>query len=171
MGNRHRNACPSNIYSAADGEILIFCLAESHWHTVAKLMRREDLIGSERFKDHAARFAIADEVDAIVSAWTRAHRRDELVETLLERGVPCAPVRSIAEVVADPEVQRRRMLIDSEFPARGKIRVLGSPLKLSAAGDTAPTRPPALGEHTAEILMTVGIDDAALAHLRDDGVV
>lgn len=171
MGNRHRNACPSNIYSAADGDVLIFCLNESHWRTVARLMRRRDLIDSERFRDHAARFAIADEVDAIVTTWTRAHRRDELVEILLEHGVPCAPVRSVAEVVADPEVEARRMLIDSESSTRGKIRVLGSPLKLSAAADTPPAPPPTLGQHTAEVLATIGIDAAALARLRNDGVV
>lgn len=173
MGNRHRNACPSNIYPAADGEILIFCLSEAHWATVARLMRREDLIGAARFKDHAARFAIADEVDGLVTEWTRVHRRDELVETLLEQGVPCAPVRSVAEVAADPELARRRMLIDSEFPARGKIKVMGSPLKLSD-GDYAAQRlrpPPALGEHTAEVLATVGIDSAALDRLRADGVI
>ena len=170
MGNRHRNACPSNIYSAADGDILIFCLSESHWRTVARLMRREDLLESDRFQDHAARFAIADEVDAIVTTWTRAHRRDELVEILLEHGVPCAPVRSVAEVVADPEVEARRMLFDSESVTRGKIRVLGSPLKLSAAADTPPAPPPALGQHTAEVLASIGIDAAALARLRDDGV-
>ena len=171
MGNRHRNACPSNIYSAADGDVLIFCLSESHWRTVARLMRREDLLDSDRFRDHAARFAIADEVDAIITTWTRAHRRDELVEILLEHGVPCAPVRSVAEVVADPEVEARRMLIDSEYATRGEIRVFGSPLKLSAAADTPPAPPPTLGQHTAEVLASIGIEAAALARLRDDGVI
>jgi crotonobetainyl-CoA:carnitine CoA-transferase CaiB-like acyl-CoA transferase len=173
MGNRHRSACPSNIYPAADGEVMIFCLSEAHWDTVAKLMRREDLIGSERFKDHAARFAIADEVDGLLTEWTRVHQRDELIETLLEQGVPCAPVRSLAEVAADPELARRQILIDSEFPTRGKIKVLGSPLKLSGGGYAGQQLrpPPGLGEHTAEVLATVGIDSAALGRLRADGVI
>jgi crotonobetainyl-CoA:carnitine CoA-transferase CaiB-like acyl-CoA transferase len=173
MGNRHRSACPSNIYPAADGEVMIFCLSEAHWATVAKLMRREDLIGSERFKDHAARFAIADEVDGLLTEWTRVHQRDELIETLLEQGVPCAPVRSLAEVAADPELARRHILIDSEFPARGKIKVMGSPLKLSEGGYAGQRLrpPPALGEHTAEVLATVGIDSVALGRLRADGVI
>src|SRR5437660_9698793 len=79
MGNRHRAACPSNVYETADGEILIFCVSEAHWRTVARLMRRDDLLHSARYKDHVARFAIADEVDAVVTEWTRVHRRDELV--------------------------------------------------------------------------------------------
>lgn len=171
MGNRHRNACPSNIYHSADGEILIFCLTEDHWHTVARLMHRQDLIHSKRYKDHAARFAISDEVDGIVTDWTRGHRRDELVDILLKHGVPCAPVRSVAEVVADPEVAMRRMLLDSKSAARGAIRVLGSPLKMSDEVKIDPTAPPELGEHTAEVLAKVGIDSNALARLREEGVV
>ena len=173
MGNRHRAACPSNVYETADGQILIFCVSESHWKTVVRLMDREELLTSVRYKDHAARFAIADEVDAIVSEWSRAHGRDELVQILLEHHVPCAPVRTVAEVVADPETKRRNMLLESEFPTRGPIAVLGSPVKLSD-GDysrAALNPPPALGQHTAQVLAAVGIEAQELEELRADGVV
>jgi crotonobetainyl-CoA:carnitine CoA-transferase CaiB-like acyl-CoA transferase len=173
MGNRHRAACPSNVYQTADGEILIFCVSEAHWRTVARLMRREDLQHSSRYKDHAARFAIADEVDALVTEWTRVHRRDELVQILIEHRVPCAPVRTVAELVADPETKRRRMLLDSQFPTRGPIQVMGSPIKLSEGGNAqAPLMPPpALGRHTAEVLAAIGIETHELEHLRAQGVV
>jgi len=173
LGNRHRNACPSNIYPAIDGEILIFCLTEAHWRTLARLMRRADLISLPGYQDHASRYAIADEVDGIVSAWTRQIRRDDIVELLIEQGIPCAPVRSVGEVTADPELTRRRMLIDSEFPTRGKIKVMGTPLKLSAADDVARpvAPPPMLGEHTAQVLAAIGIDGAELAKLRSEGIV
>jgi CoA:oxalate CoA-transferase len=173
MGNRHRAACPSNVYETADGEILIFCVNESHWKAIVGLMHRPELLRSARYKDHAARFAIVDEVDGIVSEWTRAHRRDELVQILLEHRVPCAPVRTIAEVVADPETTRRDMLIDSEFPTRGSIAVLGSPIKLSESDYSriSLNPPPALGQHTAEVLATVGIDAHELEELRVEKVV
>jgi crotonobetainyl-CoA:carnitine CoA-transferase CaiB-like acyl-CoA transferase len=172
MGNRHRAASPSNVYQTADGEILIFCVSEAHWRTLARLMEREDLLESSRFKDHAARFAIADEVDEMVTEWTQAHQRDELVRILLEYGVPCAPVRSIAEVVADPETKRRRMLLDSSFPTRGPIQVIGSPIKLSDIDSShPPVPPPALSQHTAEVLQTIGIEIAELEQLRSEGVI
>jgi crotonobetainyl-CoA:carnitine CoA-transferase CaiB-like acyl-CoA transferase len=173
LGNRHRNACPSNVYPASDGEILIFCLTETHWRTLARLMRRDELVDLPRYKDHASRYAIADEVDAVVSAWSTQMRRDDIVASLLEHGIPCAPVRSVGEVTADPEVARRQMLIDCEFPSRGKIKVLGTPLKLSADYDAAGrvVPPPALGEHTAEVLATIGIDSAQLTALRNNGII
>ena len=159
LGNRHRNACPSNIYPCSDGDILIFCLTESHWRVLAKLIGRYDLLDSKRYDSHAKRYAIAGEVDALVGEWTRTRRRDDLVAIFIEHRVPCAPVRSVAEVTADPENVRRRMLIDSESAVRGRIKVMGSPLKFSEADDhRPPAPPPMLGEHTAEVLATLGVD-------------
>ncbi len=172
IGNRHRNACPSNIYPASDGEILIFCLTETHWRGFARLMGRAELLDDPRFADHAARYAIADEVDGLVAAWTRTRARDAIVAMLLEHGLPCAPVREVAEVVADPELTRRRMLIDSAYPTRGPIKTMGAPLKLEALPEPAAIAPPpALGAHTDEVLSSLGIDPAMLADLRAAGVL
>jgi formyl-CoA transferase len=173
LGNRHWGACPTNIYPASDGEILIFCLTEAHWRTLAKLMRREELIADPRCKNHGARLKIADELDGIVADWTRAQARDAIVQILIEAGIPCAPVRSIEEVVADPEVAERRMLIDSDYPTRGAIKVAGTPIKLSDAPDSSRStrRPPELGEHNAEVLASIGIGADELESLKRDGVI
>jgi crotonobetainyl-CoA:carnitine CoA-transferase CaiB-like acyl-CoA transferase len=173
LGNRHRNACPSDVYPARDGEVLIFCLTEPHWRSLARLMGREELTNEPRFKDHATRLANVDEVDRAVTGWTRGLGRDELIGTLTGQGVPCAPVRTIEELVADPEVARRGMLLDSEFPSRGAIKVAGSPIKMSQAPQPERPwlRPPLLGEHTAEVLASIGIGAAELERLRGDGVV
>jgi CoA:oxalate CoA-transferase len=173
LGNRHWGACPTNIYPASDGEILIFCLTEAHWRTLAKLMRREELIADPRCKNHGARLKIADELDSIVADWTRPQARDTIVQTLIEHGIPCAPVRNIEEVVADPEVAERRMLIDSDYPNRGAIKVAGTPIKLSDAPDSSRStqRPPQLGEHNAEVLAAIGIGADELESLKRDGVI
>jgi crotonobetainyl-CoA:carnitine CoA-transferase CaiB-like acyl-CoA transferase len=173
LGNRHRNTCPSDVYPAADGELLIFCLTEPHWRALARLMGREELIAEERFKNHAKRLANVEEVDRAIAGWTRGRRREELIAALIGAGVPSAPVRTIEELTADPEVARRGMLLDSEFPTRGAIKVTGLPIKLSESPRPELTRmrPPVLGEHTAEVLASVGIDAAELERLRAEGVV
>ncbi|MGH7813468.1 MAG: CaiB/BaiF CoA transferase family protein [Candidatus Binataceae bacterium] len=173
LGNRHWGACPTNIYPAHDGEVLIFCLTEPHWRALTTTIGREDLLDDPRCKSHATRLQIADEVDGIVSDWTRGQARDAIVETLMTAQVPCAPVRDVEEVVNDPEVAARRMLIETEYPARGKIRVAGTPIKLSDAPDTnVPLRrPPTLGEHTAEVLASIGVGAEQFEQLRRDGVV
>ncbi|MGO9453712.1 MAG: CaiB/BaiF CoA transferase family protein [Candidatus Binataceae bacterium] len=174
LGNRHWGACPTNVYPARDGEILIFCLTEAHWRTIAKLIGREDLITDPRCASHGTRLRIADELDGIVADWTRNHARDEMIQILIAEGVPCAPVRQLEEVVSDPETAMRGTLIESEFPNRGPIRVAGSPIKLSDAPQPKPEslrRPPALGEHTEEVLASVGIDPEELKRLRAEGAV
>jgi crotonobetainyl-CoA:carnitine CoA-transferase CaiB-like acyl-CoA transferase len=173
LGNRHWGACPTNIYPARNGEILIFCLTEAHWQTLAKLMGHDELIGDPRCRNHGARLKIADELDAIVSEWTRVQERDAMVERLIEAGIPCAPVRTVEEVIADPETAQRRMLIDSDYPTRGPIRVAGTPIKMSAAPDAGRPmrRPPELGEHNAEVLGSIGIGADELEHLKRDGVI
>jgi len=136
-------------------------------------MGREELIGDPRFENHATRLANVDEVDRVVAGWTRGKRRDELIAALIAEGVPSAPVRTIEELTADPEVARSRMLLDSEFPTRGAIKVAGSPIKLSESPppERPRMRPPVLGEHTAEVLASVGIDAVELERLRGAGVV
>ena len=173
LGNRHWGACPTNIYPARDGEILIFCLTEAHWRTLAKMIDRAELIDDPRCKNHGTRLRIADELDGFVSDWTREQARDAMVNRLIEAGIPCAPVRSIEEVITDPELISRRTLIDSEYPTRGPIRVAGTPIKLSDAPDSSrpARRPPELGEHNAEVLGAIGIDAEELERLRRDGVV
>lgn len=174
LGNRHWGACPCNVYPTSDGgEVLIFCLTERHWRSCTKLMNREDLLGDPRYRSHGSRFRIADEVDALMAAWTGTLKREAIIEMLLAEGVPCAPVRTVEELIADPDVAERGMFVASEFPTRGPVKVLGSPLKLSEAplDPGALRRPPALGEHNAEVYAALGIDALELEDLKRSGVV
>jgi crotonobetainyl-CoA:carnitine CoA-transferase CaiB-like acyl-CoA transferase len=174
LGNRHWGACPCNVYpTSAGGEVLVFCLSEVHWRTVAKLMGRDDLLCDPRYESHGTRMRIADEVDSVVAGWTRTLARDAIIEMLIAEGIPCAPVRTVEEVIADPEVQERGVLIQSEFPTRGPVRVMGLPMKFSEMpyDPKSIRRPPALGEHNAEVFGALGIDAAELERLKRDGAI
>ncbi|MGH8012199.1 MAG: CaiB/BaiF CoA transferase family protein [Candidatus Binataceae bacterium] len=170
MGNRHPSACPCNTYPAADGEIQIYCLTEQHWRIFARVIGRADLLADARYQDHASRYRIIEEVDALVVQWTRRYPRDDIVARLIAEGVPCAPVRTIDEVANDPELERRGLINRTEYPNRGEVSVLGSVIKLGEDG-AAMARPPELGEHTAEILAALGISGGELEQLRRDGVI
>jgi CoA:oxalate CoA-transferase len=173
LGNRHWGVCPTNIYPASDGEVLIMVLTEAHWRALAKLIGREELIGKPQYRDHGTRMAVADELDEMLSGWSRPQRRDDIIRILIDAGIPCAPVREIEEVVADPEVTERGTLIDSTYPTRGQVKVAGSPIKMSAIGpeEMPRVRPPELGEHTEEVLTSIGITRERIAQLRADGAI
>jgi CoA:oxalate CoA-transferase len=173
LGNRHWGVCPTNIYPASDGEVLIMVLTEAHWRALAKLMGHEELIGKPEYRDHGTRMAVADHLDEILSGWTKPQRRDDIIEALIEAGIPCAPVREVEEVIADPEVTERGTLVDSTYPTRGDIKVAGSPVKLSAITpeEMPRVRPPELGEHTEEVLTSIGFSPERIAQFRVEGAI
>jgi formyl-CoA transferase len=122
--------CPTNIYPASDGEVLIMVLTEAHWRVFAKLMGHEELLAKPEYRDHGARMSIADQIDEMIFAWTRPQRRDDIIRIVMESGIPCAPVRQVEEVVNDPEVTERGTLVASNYPGRGDIKVAGSPAQM-----------------------------------------
>jgi CoA:oxalate CoA-transferase len=172
LGNRHPTTCPCNTYPCADGEIWIYCLTEANWQQLARLMGREELIAQPEYKDHQSRYKIVDEVDAIVSKWSSTYQRDDLVRLLIANSIPCAPVREIDEVAADPELAQRHVVRDGNIADHDDIKVLGSAIKMSGLrGDEVPPHVPELGEHTAEVLQRVGVSADELEALRRDGIV
>ena len=148
-------------------------LTEAHWRVFAKLMGHEELLAKAEYRDHGARMNIADQIDEMIIAWTRPQRRDAIIRIVMESGIPCAPVREVEEVVTDPEVAERGTLVASNYPGRGDIKVAGSPVKMSAITreEMPHRRPPELGEHTEEVLMSIGISRERIAQLRAEGAI
>ena len=101
------------------------------------------------------------------SAWPRA----SLLRALTEAGVPSGAVRSVTEALADPQLEAREMVVPLDHLTAGPIRVLGTPLKLSDTPASVRTPPPALGQHTVQILRgDVGMDGSAIRRAIADGV-
>ena len=135
-------------------------------------MSREELITHPDYKDHQSRFKLVDQVDAMVGKWSSTKKRDDLVTLLIANNIPCAPVREIDEVAADPELAERHVVRSGTIADYDDIKVLGSAIKMSGLrGDEIPPHVPELGEHTAEILQRLGISADELEALRRDGIV
>ncbi|MEA2776525.1 MAG: CoA:oxalate CoA-transferase, partial [Acetobacteraceae bacterium] len=115
--------------------------------------------------------AAGDARRAALEAWCAARTVDEIVTTLLDLGVPVAPVRSIPEVVKDPHVWAREMLVKMEDPVAGEVYVPGVTVKMShTPGRIGPV--PAPGQHTDEVLgRLLGFDAERLQSLREAKVI
>jgi formyl-CoA transferase len=93
------------------------------------------------------------------------------MKLMADAGVPCGACQDTGEVLADPHLKAREMIVDIDYPTRGAYQTVGCPIKLSDS-PAAVTRPPLLGEHTAELLgQMCGLDADTVARLRDKGVV
>ena len=173
-GNRHGGLAeaPYNVYPATDGYIAIICVGDVHWRSLLTAMDRQDLADDPRFASLGDRVAHMDEVDAAVSAWTAMQSKEALFALLLAHRVPCAPVRSLDEVVNDPHMHERGSLQWQDHPELGRIVVQHSPLRF--AGDPLRELDPSrkLGADTYALLQErLGLSPEAVAALRDDKVV
>jgi CoA:oxalate CoA-transferase len=173
-GNRHPALAmaPYNVYPARDGHVAIFTASERHWHSLARVLGREDLLTNPDYATTPARARKMEEIDALVEGWTRERAKDEVLAVLTEAHVPCAPVRTAREIVQDPHLLARGTWVDVEHPRRGKTRVPISPVRLHGAAPATVARPaPLLGQDTDRVLgELLGLEARELARLRAAGV-
>jgi len=173
-GNRHGGLAeaPYNVYPATDGYIAIICVGDVHWRSLLTAMGRQDLADDPRFASLRDRVAHMDEVDAAVSAWTAGRSKEVLFADLMAHRVPCAPVRSLDEVVHDPHMHERGALQWQDHPELGRIVVQHSPLRFAGSPlrELQPSR--ALGADTDALLQErLGLSADTVAALHDAKVV
>ncbi|PZU56820.1 MAG: CoA transferase [Sphingobium sp.] len=164
-GNRHGGMAesPYNVYPTKDGYIAIICVGEAHWRSLARVMDAEALADDPRFTTLTARVAHMDLIDATVSDWTRQHATADLFEWLMEAHVPSAPVRTLEEVINDPNMHARGALTHIDHPEYGRIVVQQSPFCFDGVPRVplTPSRP--LAADRAEILAgQLGLDDETI---------
>ena len=123
-----------------------------------------------RFKTLEARWENREALDAIIADWTRHRSKHEVMRLMGDAGVPCGACQDTGEVLADPHLKAREMIVDMEYPQRGTFQTVGCPIKLSASPVTV-TRPPLLGEQTDTLLSEIcGVPPEDLRGLHDQGV-
>ena len=163
---------PYNVYPASDGYVMILAGDNHRWRRLCELMGRPELAEDARFATSKARAANVDEVDEIVSAWTRGHTREALMAMLNGADVFCGIVKELPEVMTDPHLHARGMLREIDDPRLGRITMWTSPLRMNAEAPVPQSFAPALGADSDEFLRTeLGLDAAAIASLRERKVI
>ena len=172
-GNVAFTGSSTGVYTTSDGHVAISAGAsDAVWGRFCEIIGRGDLVRDAGFATAAARRDRRDEVAAIVQAWTAKRPKAEVVSVLATAGVPAAPVNNVAEMVADPQVQAREMFVEREHPVYGRLKLTGSPLKMSETPGRVRTLAPAPGEHNEEIFCgLLGHSQDELARWRKEGVV
>jgi formyl-CoA transferase len=174
-GNQLGQTVPSTIYPCAPGGpndyVFINAWERPMWLAMLGVMGRPELSDDPRFADPTARWENRAALNRIVEEWTGTRTKHEAMRLLAEAGVPCGAVQDTGEVLADPQLKAREMIVDVDYPARGTYQTVGCPVKMSES-PVSVTRPPLLGEHTAEVLGALcGVDPDEVKRLREEGVV
>lgn len=172
-GNRHSGLAvsPYNVYEATDGYVAIICVNEGHWERLTELMDRPDLVDDSRFATNERRANHMDAVDEAVGAWVADQDRDVVAETLLEAGIPCAPVKEHGEVISDPHLEERGMVREIEHPEFGPIRVPGLPIRLHDTDDPDLDPAPGAGADNEAVYQRLGLSRSDIRELEADGII
>jgi formyl-CoA transferase/CoA:oxalate CoA-transferase len=158
MGNRHPSIAPYDTFAAADGDFVLAVGNDDQFRRVADVLGRAELARDARFLTNADRVRHYDELRATLAPLLASWPRADLLRALTTAGVPNGAVRSVTDALADPQVAARGMIVPLEHLTAGPIRVLGTPLKLSETPASVRRPPPALGQHTVQVLRELGLN-------------
>jgi CoA:oxalate CoA-transferase len=161
----------ASFQSGDQRDVLIAANTEKMWGALCEVLELPALPADPRFLTNELRHAHRSELEPLLEQAFATRSRSEWLERLNARGVPCAPVNSIADALADPQVRHRGMVREIEHTRGGEIGVLGNPIKMSRSPDAPFTSPPVFGEHTDDILRDIGCCDDEIAQWRQQGLV
>ena len=171
-GNSNPSSAPYNMYKTKTNYIVIATANNSLFEKLMNAIGKPELIDDPRFKTNPDRKKNEAAIDAIVEEWTSQHTNQE-IETILEQArVPVASLKSVDELLNDPQIACREMLIEQENPVLGKVKLPGSPLKLKETPPDTSRRAPILGEHTEEVLKEIlHYNDSEIAKIKENKII
>jgi len=172
-GNRYEFIYPYDTFKAQDGWVIIAVGNNKLWETFCNAINRPDLLANLAFHDNYDRVKGHQEVKRIVENWTEKKNVREIVDFLLARKIPCAPIYSVKEVVEDEHIAKaRRMIREVEHPIAGPVKVIGSPVNLSETPPEVNSPAPILGQHTESTLRDIlGLMPDELSSLKDENAI
>ena len=164
LGNRHPSITPFSSFTAKDGHIIVGAGNERLWVKLCNILGKSELLADARFDTNSNRTAHVKELSAILNDVFKQKTIHEWMEVLETAELPCAPINTVADIVNDPQIKARNMIVELEHPVAGHLKMAGVPVKMSVTPCAVERPAPMLGQHTAELLKEIlGWDEAKTA--------
>jgi crotonobetainyl-CoA:carnitine CoA-transferase CaiB-like acyl-CoA transferase len=170
-GNRHPNIQPQNVFACRGGHLALAVGNDEQFGRFCKVLGLAELAVNPQFAKNADRVRNLRALYEIIQPRLLERDAAEWVHELESTGVPCAPINTIDQVFAEPQVEHRGMLQRLAHPLAGEVPQVVSPMKFTESPLTFDRPPPLLGEHTRQILGELGLDDAAISQLQSQKIV
>ena len=166
------NVAPSNVYPTADGLVLIAANQDTVFSRLCDAMGRTDLPASPRYNSHQARGAHQQELDDLISDWTRGLTTRQVLDLMDRHGVPAGQIYRAPEMLGDPHFRARDSIITVEHPQFGRLRMQNVAPKLSETPGSVRRPSPGLGQHNDEVYLgLLGMAPERYARLRGKKVI
>ena len=173
-GNQLGKNVPGSTYPCAPGgrnDYIYIFAQQQMWKAFANAIGRPDIIEDSRYATPESRWDNRETLNAIIEGWTRQKTKYEAMRILGDAGVPSGACQDTGEILEDPHLKEREMIIDIDYPPRGKYKTVGCPIKLSDSPADI-KRPPTLGEHTEDLLAKLcGVTPEDFTKLREKGAI
>ena len=171
MGNAHQNIVPYQVFEVADGHLILAVGNDSQFAKFCAVAGQPALALDPLYARNADRVRHRDTLVPLLAALLKQRCKTDWLVALEAAKVPCGAINNLEEVFADPHVLERHMVVDMPHPLVDSIRLVASPINLSATPVQYLRAPPMLGQHTDEVLSAAGWSAARIAVLRKNGVV
>lgn len=171
LGSAHPMAAPYQAMQTADGWINVGAANQANWLRLVEVVDRPELAEDPRFIDNAGRMQNLASLIEILTNSFKQHDTVEWLARLEAAGVPAGPVLSIGDMLQDPQVRAREMVLEVDHSRLGRTKTLGSPVKFSTTPTSVRRGAPLLGEHTREILDEYGYSQREIDALASAGDV
>ena len=170
-GSAHILTAPYQAFPTADGWINIGGANQPNWERIVKVIGKPELASDPRFLTNGDRMKNLGALTPVIAEALKKRKSADWIREFDAAGVPVGPVNKIGDMLADPQVAHREMVVEVDHPRAGAIKALGFPVKFSETPASVTRPAPLLGEHTREILQSLGYDGAAIDALVREGAV
>ncbi len=171
-GSRHRRSTPYQAYRTKDGYVTVGAGNDKLWRAFCtEVVKRPEWLTDQRYADPAIRLGNVDVLEKDIEAVFAGAETAHWVDALEAAGVPGGPVYGYDQLLADPHVIEREMIVEIEHPKIGLMKTLGLPIKSSGELTKIRRAAPTLGQHSAEVLLQYGFTDAQIAAMVAEGAL
>ncbi|WP_199748532.1 CaiB/BaiF CoA-transferase family protein [Candidimonas sp. SYP-B2681] len=170
-GNDHPTSSPTGVFPTLNGHMNIAAMGNDIFARLCKVIGAEELIADERYTTVPLRAVNRKSLNAAIAAKTQLKPTEDWIDLMNEKGVPCGPILSMDQTFENEQVKHLQMAAPLKHPKLGDVHVVGQAVKLSRSvvGDISPA--PEQGEHNQGVYASLGLSDAELAALKEEGVI